>query len=239
MTILLIIMAAFFLMYFAFAQSGANTLSYAHQQGEVRSVVRILEADLRSADPLTTVPASFTSAVTLPAGTVTSGGTTGTSPTDVIAMYTTDDRYSPCAAGTTTTTAVPSPFLSSPFSANVVWAYNSAAQTLTRYSYVTPNSSASTTICKNGGWIADGVVLDDVTNAHGTMFTISQSTSLADPQATVPTSTTVPNQAAPACGAAVSILISVQNKSVGEQLAFSERTSLPLPNQIAVQGQAC
>lgn len=239
MTILLIIMAAFFLMYFAFAQSGANTLSYAHQQGEVRSVVRILEADLRSADPLTTVPASFTSAVTLPAGTVTSGGTTGTSPTDVIAMYTTDDRYSPCPAGTTTTTAVPSPFLSSPFSANVVWAYNSTAETLTRYSYVTPDSSASTMICKNGGWIADGVVLDDVINAPGTMFTISQGSSPAESQATVPASTTVTNEAAPACGATVSVLISVQNKSVGEQLDYSERTSLPLPNQTAVQGQAC
>lgn len=238
LALLTIIMGAFFLVYFSFAGSSTNTVNYSQEQGTVRNAVRILEADLRSSDPLTVVPSSFTSAVTLPSGTVTSSGTNGTTPTDVIAMYENNDLYAACPTTTTTTTTVPSPFLSTPYSANVVWAYNSTAATLTRYSYVAANSGASSSVCKTGGWITDGVTLSHVVNSHGTMFTISQGGS-ALTQATTPTSTTVTNQAAAACGTSVSVQIVDKNTKQGQQFSFVVQTTVPLSNQTALQTQAC
>lgn len=240
MAILAVIMSAFFLFYFSFAQSSTNTVNYSEDQSSVRGVTRILESDIRSADPLTLVPASFLGSVSLPSGTVTSSGTDGTAPTDVLAMYENDDRFTPCSgSGSTTTTSVPAPYLSSPFSANVVWAYDKATGTLTRYSYVAPDASAATSACQTGGWMTDGVALDHVVNAHGTMFGVSQGSGTAQAQVTTPSSTTVANQAAPACGSTVSVYLELDNKKGGQQISFRARSSLPLPNQSALQPQAC
>ncbi|HLI44240.1 MAG TPA: hypothetical protein VKU92_07200 [Acidimicrobiales bacterium] len=231
-----IFLGAFFALYVNFAKSSVNTVNYSEQQGQVRNVVRVLDADLRSADPLTLVPASFLSAVTLPSATVTSPGANDATPTDVIAMYEVDDRYDPCPTSSSTTTTVPTPYESSHFAANVVWAYDSSTGTLTRYSFV-PANSGSTGICKTGGWIA-GMSLADVVNANGTMFAISQGSSSLT-QATTPTSTTIPNQAAPVCGVSVTVTLSLDAKSTGQQIPLHVRSTVPLPNEPALLAQAC
>ena len=238
MSILLVVMGSFIGVYFGFSGSSTNTVSYSHEQGTARNVMLVLEADLRSADPLTLVPSSFTSAESLPPGTVTSSGTYGVSSTDVIAMHEDSDAYSPCPTTTTTTTTVPSPFLSSPFAANVVWAYDRADGVLTRYSYVTPDPNAASSTCQTGGWLA-GMTLDHVTNAAGTMFTVSQNASVLRTQATTPSTPTVANEAAAACGTSARVVIMLQDRSVGQQFSFRIETTVPLPNETAVSGQAC
>jgi prepilin-type N-terminal cleavage/methylation domain-containing protein len=246
MAILLVIMASFYTLFFGFWGSSRNSISLSQEQGTVRNTVRILSADLRSADPLTLVPSTFTSAVSLPAGTVTDPGTTGTNPTDVIAMYENTDRYAPCATSTTTT-SVPTPFSSSTFQANVVWAYNWKKGTLTRYSYVAADSKASTATCRAGGWLR-GPSLSDVVNSVGTMFTVSQSCSLTtttststcpQSQASSPSTTTASNNnpAAAWCGNTVNIFI--KSKQSGQTGTFSISEAVPLPNQASVTSEAC
>lgn len=239
MSILLVVMGSFIGVYFGFSGSSTNTVTYSHEQGTARNVMLVLEADLRSADPLTLVPTSFTSAVSLPSGTVTSSGLYGTAPTGVIAMYENSDAYSPCpTTTTTTTTTVPSPFLSNPFSANVVWAYDRADGVLTRYSYVAPEPNAASSTCKTGGWLA-GMTLDHVANAAGSMFTVSQNASSLRTQVSTPSSTTVANQAAASCGRSVKVFITLLDKTAGQQFSFRLETTVPLPNEKAVTGQVC
>ncbi len=238
LVLMLVIMGSFFFMYFGFASSGVSTVKFSEEQGQVRNVERILESDIRSADPLTLLPSSFDSTTLLGGGAVTSSGTYGTSPTDSLAMYENDVRYDPCPQSSTTTTQPPTSYISSAFAANVVWGYNPTAHTLTRYNYVTPDSSASTPTCKTGGWVSD-LVLAHVENPGATMFRVSQGTSSPNTQATTPSSTTVTNQAAPACGTTVSVYVVVRNKKAGQQGTFTIRTSVSLPNEAGVSYQAC
>lgn len=225
MAIMLVIMAAFFALYFGLSGSASNTVAYSHQQSNVRNVMRVLEADLRSADPLTLVPATFTSD---PNGS-SAVGTSGTTSTDIVAMYEAKDRYSPCSGGSTTTNSnyqSPSPFVASAFMANVIWAYDPVAGTLTRYSDC------------SGSWTA-GMELGDVTTAAKTMFTASSVYSSQTQITSVPTisGTTMVGQVAPLCGTSVRAVIKVSNK--GQQIPFRVRVVVPLPNQTAVQSEAC
>lgn len=219
MVILAVIMSTFFLLYFALSTSASNSGALSKDQGQVRNVMQVLEADLRSSDPLTLVPASFTSD---PAGTSNSG-TNGTSSTDIVAMYSSDDRYSPCGSAATSPSP-PSPYLSQYFSANVIWAFDPAAHTLTRYSYC---SSA---------WEA-GMTLSDVASPAATMFTVAQTSLPSAQQQPLPTSTTVVNQSTPVCG--TSITISIEVKSKAQQIPLRTRAVITLTNQQAVALIGC
>ncbi|MHB1510490.1 MAG: PilW family protein [Acidimicrobiales bacterium] len=228
MSILLIVTAIVAMIYGPLSSQATNTTNLAQNEGRVRNVVRVLEADLRSADPLLLVPSSFTAD---PDGTSASG-TYSTSPTDIVAMYEPTDRYSPCPAPPpSTSSAVPTPFEESPFAANVIWAYDPGpganAGTLIRYSYCPSSSSLWT----------PGLVLRDVVNAPATMFALTQTSLPLSLQSPTPTSTTIPNQAAPACGRVERIYIQVRSRA--ERTPYTIRATIDLPNQVAVQPGAC
>lgn len=227
MTTLLIIVVSFSFLYYSFQTLGFNTTGYAEAQGTERTVIRILEADARSADPLTLVPATFTQD---PAGARNS---------DVIGMFEQVDTYatSPsgggvCPGGGTTTvattTSLPAPFASGNVIANVVWAYDPTAGTVTRYSWCTSTN----------GWRADDVVLKGVSNASGTMFKFVAPSSSATSQITTPpTSTSNPNSAAPACAASLDVLVTT--KTVKGGFPFTVQVNVVLPNQPGVLAQGC
>ena len=222
LSLILVVMGGFFSLFFALT-GAANTVGVSTRlQENTRNVVRVLEADVRSADPLTLVPSSFPND---PTGT-SNAGPNGTSPTDVIAMYEVSDRYSPCRT-TSTVPAVQSPFQILPVAANLVWAFDPVARSLTRYSY-----------CANSGWTA-GMSLPDVVDAGATMFRAAQDTN-ATPlaQQPLPTSTVVANQSTPVCGVSLAVVVSV--KPPRQANSFTVRASLPLENQNFVQVQeAC
>ncbi len=228
MSILLIVTAIVAMIYGPLSSQATNTTNLAQNEGRVRNVVRVLEADLRSADPLLLVPSSFTAD---PDGT-SNPGSYGTSPTDIVAMYEPTDRYSPCPGSPpSSSSAVPTPFEEQPFAANVIWAYDPGpganAGTLIRYSYCAASSSPWT----------PGVELRDVVNAPASMFTLAQTSSPPALQSQTPTSTTIPNQAAPACGRVERIYIQV--RSSAERTPYTIRSAIDLPNQVAVQTGAC
>lgn len=228
MSILLIVTAIVAMIYGPLSSQATNTTDLAQNQGRVRNVVRVLEADLRSADPLLLVPSSFTAD---PDGTSNSG-LYGTKATDIVAMYEPTDRYSPCPGSPpSTSSAVPTPFEESPFAANVIWAYDPGpganAGTLIRYSYCAGSSSPWT----------PGVVLRDLVNASASMFTLAQTSSPLSLQSPTPTSTTIPNQSAPACGRVMQVYLQV--RSSAERTPYTIRAAVDLPNQVAVQSGAC
>lgn len=234
MALLLVVMASFFVLYGILSGAASNVVPFSQEQGTVRNVMRALEADLRSADPLVLVPSSFTAD---PNG-VTNPGPSGTGPTDVVAMYEEKDSFSPCGSSSTTTTttvasstttqpSVPQSYVAGPTSANVIWAFDPTTQILTRYSYCASGLSS--------GWVA-GISLPNLRNSSGTMFQVAQDNT-SSTQITTPTSTTVPNQAAPVCGTSITVVITVKTKQ--EQTPFRARVVVPLTNQPAVAAQAC
>lgn len=229
MVILLVVVSILATIYGPLASQSTNTTDFSQNQGRARNVLRVLEADLRSADPLLLVPSSFTAD---PNGSSNSG-TYGTGPTDIIAMYETNDRYSPCPvqAVTSTSAAVPTPFEQQPFAANVIWAFDPGpgadTGTLVRYSYCPQSSPA---------W-SPGIDLRDVVNAGGTMFSLSQGTTPPSQQLPTPSSTTIPNQTSPACGSVMNVFLTLSSR--GERTPFILRVAVDLPNQGAVQPGAC
>lgn len=228
MVLLAIVMTTFFLAFEAFVGSSTDTIHLSIAQGTARNTMRILEADLRSANPLLLVPASFTED---PNG-VSSSGASATSPTDVVAMAEDDDLYSPCPSGASPGPVnLPAPYLAQPVGANVVWAYDPGpgpnADTLTRYSYC----PADTPI-----WVA-GPVLRDVVQPSATMFTVSQATATPSAQVTSPSTTVVANQASPVCGSSVDVQVTVTAR--GQRTALRLAVTIPLPNQAAMRTTAC
>ncbi len=224
MAILLIVMGAFLSLFGAFSSSASNSRTLTAGQENAHTTLRILQADLRSADPLLLVPSSFTLD---PSGS-SAVGANGTSGVDVVAMYETVDTYNPCSTATTTTTTtttLPSPFLSSAFAPNVIWAYSPAAGTLTRYS-----------LC-SATW-TPVVSLSNLANPTQPMFQVAQDgSSASSPQTTTTSVTTVPNQAAPSCGSSIAVYFKV--KAQAQATAFTVRLNVPLPNQTGVVSQAC
>lgn len=219
-----VVIASVFEIFGVFSFSSTSTRTLTFSQENVHTVLRILEADVRSADPLLLVPSSFTAD---PSGS-SAVGANGTNPVDVIAMQEDNDAFSACSgASSTTSTSLPSPFLSTPTSANVIWAYSPTTGTLSRYSYCT--SSAT--------WTA-GMTLTHLANATQTMFQAAQdgATSVL-PQAPTPSPTTVTNQGAPLCGE--SLLIVLVDKARSQSIPFVIRQSVQLPNQTGVEEQEC
>jgi len=218
MTLVLVIMAAFFLMFFSFGSSGTSSADLSEVQGSARNVIDVLEADLRSADPLVGVPTSFTAD---PAAV----------PGDVVAMVELTDRYSPCPSATTTVatsptsvSGLPSPYLSSSYVANVVWADDTSTRTLTRYSYADCNGVP--------GWYPD-LVLRDVLDPPGTTFALTS----AGTQASGSAASSVSGSSSPACASAVTVTLELRKP--GGSSTFRVRLVVPLPNQQAVEVQAC
>jgi type II secretory pathway pseudopilin PulG len=235
-TVVLIVsmMAGVFVMYFGFSTSAASTNQYTQEQEQTLTVARVLQADVRSADPLLLVPSSFGLD---PNGISVSGGS-GTSATDVIALYEVNDRYSPCRPATAASDPPPyTPFQSPPIAANVVWAYDPGgagpdpdAGTLVRYSYCASTSS----------WLPSEV-LSHVVNGAGAAsapFQVSQDTSPTPAtQLTIPASTTVVNQSVPVCGSALQIV--VEDQLSKQAPVFTFRASGPLENQADFGFVAC
>jgi type II secretory pathway pseudopilin PulG len=226
MAVVLVISVVVLTLYGAFSSTAADSRALSVSQERVHTVMRVLEADVRSANPLLLVPSSFT----LDPTAVTSSGASGTTPTDVIAMYETTDSFSPCTHRVSNPSGtVPSPFLPSAVGANVIWAYNPGAHTLTRYSYCAADTSPA--------W-KQSLVLFNVVNAKGTMFTISQNgASVVGTQTQTPTTTTVTNQAAPVCG--TSLTISVRTKARTQVIPYAVQLAVALPNETGVEAQAC
>lgn len=218
MALVLVIMAAFFLMFFSFGSSGTSSADLSEVQGSARNVIDVLEADLRSADPLVEVPASFAADPTAVPG-------------DVVAMVELTDRYAPCPSATTTVatslsslSGLPSPYLSSSYVANVVWADDTSTRTLTRYSYADCNGVP--------GWYPD-LVLRDVVDPPGTTFTLTS----AGTQASASAASSVSGSSTPACATAVTVTLELRKPKASS--AFRVRLVVPLPNQKAVEVQAC
>lgn len=216
-----------------FFSSTSSTAASAHaltaSQQSVHAVMTVLEADVASADPLTLVPASFTAD---PAGS-SSSGSAGTSPTDIVAMVESPDLQSACppassttSSSSTTTTMPPSPFEQSVTSANVVWAYDPASGQLTRYSW-----------CASGGTWRPGLAIGGIVDPAKTMFQAIQLGAATHAQVPTPSSTTVPNEAAPVCASALRIVIDTRASS--HAAGFEVMTTVQLANQAGVIGQAC
>lgn len=228
MALLAVVTTVVLSLYHAFSSSAVDSRTLSVSEERLHGVMRILEADVRSADPLLVVPSSFTLDPSPPA--VTSSGTAGTTPTDVIAMQESQATFSPCSNPPPATVGtVPSPFLPSPMSANLIWAYDPTNHSLTRYSYCANDSPPA--------W-EPGIKLLDVVDPAGTMFQVHQDlTTYSGTQATTPPSTTVVNQAAPAC--ATSLGIDVTTRSNGQAISYAVDLAVSLPNQGAVEVQAC
>ncbi|MCU1493074.1 MAG: hypothetical protein JWO62_838, partial [Acidimicrobiaceae bacterium] len=79
MALLLLVTTLVLTVYRVFSSSAADSRTLSVSQERVHSVLRILEADVRSANPLLLVPSSFTLDPSPPA--VTSTGASGTSST--------------------------------------------------------------------------------------------------------------------------------------------------------------
>lgn len=221
MTLLVAVMAAFLLMYLAFGTSGRSTQALSQTQGSTHLVIRQLESDIRSADPLLQWPAS-------PSDVPASIGGMGTANTDKIAMYLPVDSLLSCPSGSvpTTTSGSLTPFeAGGTFSADVIWVYDATAGTLNRYVYAN---------CGNGfGWqTTPEMSLSNVVDAPGTMFSAVS----AGTQATLGV-TVAANQAAPTCASAMTISISA--KASSQTSPFKVAETIPLPNQPAVKGFAC
>lgn len=235
LSLITVVMIGFFVMFLAFANSATGTRQYTFAQEQSLTVVRVLEADVRSADPLLVAsPFGGSGAVSLDRNGTASAGPNGVGKTDVIAMYETNDRYSPCFSGTVT----PPPFTPftaavAAFSANVVWAYDPGpganAGVLTRYSYC-PAASPQ--------WQRT-LTLRGVTNTGGTMFQVAQDTSGGQPlpQASIPSPTSVPNQSVPVCGNSLQIVVKTQNGK--NSAVFTARGHVPLENEGDYEFVAC
>lgn len=226
---MLVVVGGFLYVNVQFSQSSTNTQQLTQSAGSVRNTVRVLEADLRSADPLLLVPTSFTAD---PNGS-SNAGSFGTTSTDIVAMYEAVDLYASCPGQTTTTTSstLPTAFEAQVFAANVIWAYDpgpgSQAHTLTRYSYC-PTSAA---------WAVD-MRLRLVSDQKATMFTVSQGSGTPQAQIPNPSSTSVPNQATPVCGSSVNVAVTVQTPKT-QPTPFIVQVAVMLPNQPPVAPEAC
>jgi predicted component of type VI protein secretion system len=228
MALMMSIMGAFGLVFIGLSSLGTSTQSFTQSQTTTRITVRVLAADLRSADPLLLTPTSFTG----DSHGISTTGAQGSNGTDVIAMYEANDTYSPCRTQSApTNSSLPSNFESQPVAANVIWAYDpgpgSNAATLTRYSYCPLNTPA---------WTA-GFRMKNVSDLSGTMFTESQDSSSPLNQATTPSSTTLLNQAAPACASSLTVLATV--KPTHSTVGFTISVTVALPNQAGVAASAC
>src|SRR5690348_14587753 len=80
---MMVLIGGFIYVNLQFSESSTNTQQLTQGAGAARNIVRALEADLRSANPLLLVPSSFTAD---PNGSSNSGPN-GTTPTDIVAMY--------------------------------------------------------------------------------------------------------------------------------------------------------
>jgi prepilin-type N-terminal cleavage/methylation domain-containing protein len=215
MLIMAALLAGFSFMYLAYSRSGEGTTQLTASQGSTRTVVRVLEADLRSADPLE-----------LP-GTVSLGSLTppGAGDQDYLVMFEPTDAFAPCKT-TPVPPAVPSgslPVVLVP-APNVVWSYSKATGVLTRWSYVNCGSGAQ--------WRA-GMTLRNIVDAAGTMFLLTGTGSQVP---SIPTGET--GQAAVAvCATGVKIRIQTSTKS--QTTPFKLDVTVPLPNETSVEGQAC
>jgi prepilin-type N-terminal cleavage/methylation domain-containing protein len=228
MLIMLAVMGAFLIMFVSLNSSATSTTALSQSQGQVRNIMRILEADLRSSDPLLLVPASFTSGGYDP-GAITSPGAQGISPTDVVALYSIYDSYSPCR--TSQSPNPPSPYQPQTYTPNVIWALNATNKTLTRYS-----------LC-NAIWTPDEVLRNVTTPRAGTgsgatgMFTVAQdftSTGSTLNQQPLPANST---QSTPVCG--TSITISIEVTGVKRGTPFRVRAVITLTNQPAASPFGC
>jgi hypothetical protein len=213
MTVISVVLAGFMFMYLSLNRSGQGTTQLTASQSSTRTVVRVLEADVRSADPLE-VPSS--------AQNITAGTFPGTADTDYIAMFESADPFSPCKT-TPTPPSVPSGSLPMVVlqAPNVVWSYSPATGRLTRWSYVDCGSGAK--------WYA-GMYLGNVVDPAGTAFLVLG----AGTQIT----TGVTGQAAlPLCASGVKVRIQTATK--GQTTAFKLDVTLPLPNEQSVEAPAC
>jgi Tfp pilus assembly protein PilW len=214
-----VVLGVFLLSFTDLNNSATNATGFSQQQGQVRDAMRIMESDIRSSDPLLLVPSSFT----LDSNGSSNVGTNGTSATDIIAMYSTDDVFSPCFTGPTPGEI--SPFQTTPPAANLIWAYDPVAKTLTRYSYC------------SGAWTAD-YKLSNLANAAKTMFQASQQPGATlQTQTATPSPTTVTNQGAPVCG--VNLTVSISAKIKGNTSPFKTHVTIELQNQGSFSGEGC
>lgn len=222
MTLIVAVMAAFFLIFLSFSRSATSTRQYTQQQQASLGVLRVMQADVRSANPLVLVPSSFTL------------DPNGTAPGQVVALDEVNDRFSPCRPAA----PVPNPAPVTPFTvsttsivANLVWAYDPGprlsggpadpnAGTLIRYSYCPGDTPV---------WQRSLVLGNVVGNTGTTIFTVSQDVSGGLPQATIPPATTIANQSVPVC--ANSLRIVVQARASAQAPVFTFATAVPLENQ--------
>jgi hypothetical protein len=208
------VLIGFMFMYLMLNRSGQGTTQLTASQSSTRLVERVLEADIRSADPLEYPQL---------AANITPGQFPGTADTDYVAMFETIDGYSPCQT-TPTPPSVPTgplPFVTVE-EPNVVWSYAASTGILTRWSYVSCGAGSPS-------WHS-GLQLRNVIDPAGTMFSLTG--------VGTQTATTVAGEVAvPSCADAVSVNMKTTTRS--QTTPFKLNVTLPLPNQQSVEDQAC
>lgn len=225
MAMMLLLMGAFFLMFFAFSHSEQGTQALSNSQSQSRLTLQLLEADLRSADPLMDVPMSLLDTYPQYDGLPTS---------DAVAMFETVDLDEPCvpASSTSTTTTLPSIYQDSSAVANVVWAYEppTAGQSgvLTRYSYLNCGSGSA--------WVVD-TSLANV--ANGSLVPPKSVFTVIPPAGQIPNSGTLTGSLSPACAVGIEVRLDIEAPHQSQPGPFDDSVEIPLPNQPAVEAQAC
>lgn len=216
MSILVVVITGFTFMYISLNRSGIGTTQLTASQSSARVVVRVLEADIRSADPLI-LPQSV-SLGNLPVS--------GTPDADYIVMFEATDSFSPCK----TTPVPPSvPDGSEPYvvvpTPNLAWVYTpgqaGGTGTLTRWSYVD---------CGSGAKWQPGMQLQNVVTPAGQTFLLTGT----GPQITTMLSGVA---ALPVCATGVRIRVQTTTKS--QTTPFKLDVTLPLPNSGSVEAEAC
>lgn len=212
MSILVVVVTAFTFMYVALNRSGIGTGQLTASQSSARVVVRVLEADIRSADPLI-LPQSV-SLGNLPVS--------GAEDADYVVMFEASDPFSPCKT-TPVPPSVPDgsvPYVVVP-TPNVAWTYNHSTGILTRWSYAD---------CGSGAKWHQGMQLQNVVTPAGQTFFITG----AGAQITAMLSGVA---ALPVC--ATGMRIRVQTTTKAQTTPFKLDVTLPLPNSGSVEAEAC
>lgn len=215
MLVMALVITGFSFAYLGLNRSGQGTTQLTESQGSTRTVVRVLEADLRSADPLE-LPQSVSLGSFVPPG---------TGDEDYLVMFEASDPFSPCKT-TPVPPSVPSgsvPIVSVE-APNLVWSYSAATGTLTRWSYVD---------CGSGAKWQSGLKLQNVIDPAGTMFLLTgtgpQQTSMV---------TGLSGQAALAV-CATGVKVHIQTTTKGQTTPFKLDVTVPLANEPSVEAQAC
>lgn len=210
MAISIVILTAFIFAFIAFGVSATGTRTLGESQGATANALAVLEADLRSADPLMEVPAGFPLAA---------GQTAGP---DAIALHEALDFFSPCQKGELNSDVPldldPVPATPPP---NVIWSYTPATGTLSRWSYCSSE------------WTRDSVSLHGVVNPAGVIFHVIPPASAPNSQITSGATDL------PVCATGVTIQIEVKVKQQTAPFDVRVTVPLPNQTAPAIRSQAC